>query len=62
MGWLEALQGQIIGLDTASLSLIDLVELEHELSERLGIKVDMVIKSNLRRRIGRNLSREVILV
>jgi predicted nucleotidyltransferase len=27
------------------ISLIDLVELEHELSERLGIKVDMISSS-----------------
>ncbi len=42
------------------ISLIGLVELEHELSELLGVKVDIAIKENLRKRIGQNIMREVV--
>jgi hypothetical protein len=42
------------------LSLIDLVELEYYLSELLETKVDIAIKANLRRRIGRRILDEVV--
>lgn len=42
------------------ISLIDLVELEYYLSELLGTKVDIAIKANLRKRIGRRILDEVV--
>jgi hypothetical protein len=39
------------------ISLIGLVELEQELGELLGVKVDIVIQRNLRKRIGENILR-----
>lgn len=42
------------------ISLLGLVELEEYLSELLGIKVDIAIKRNLRKRIGRRILNEVI--
>ncbi len=42
------------------LSLIDLVELEHYLSSLLETKVDIAIKANLRKRIGRRILDEVV--
>jgi uncharacterized protein len=42
------------------LSLIDLVELEYHLSALLGADVDIAIKANLRRRIGRRILEEVV--
>lgn len=44
----------------ARISLIDLVELELYLSERLGIKVDLAIKKNLKPRIGERILQEAI--
>lgn len=42
------------------LSLIDLVELEYRLGELLGTDVDIAIKANLRKRIGRRILEEVV--
>jgi hypothetical protein len=42
------------------ISLIDLVELEHELSEILGVKVDIALRQNLRKRIGKRILEEVV--
>ena len=44
------------------ISLIGLVELEHYLSEVLGIEADLAIKKNLRRRIGERILSEVVPV
>jgi predicted nucleotidyltransferase len=44
------------------ISLIGLVELEHYLSEVLGTKVDLAIKENLKKRIGKRILSEVIPV
>jgi predicted nucleotidyltransferase len=44
------------------ISLIGLVELEYYLSDLLGTKVDIALKSNLKKRIGRRILDEVILV
>lgn len=44
------------------ISLIGLVELEHYLSDMLGMKVDLAIKKNLRKRIGERILSEVVLV
>jgi predicted nucleotidyltransferase len=42
------------------ISLIGLVELEHHLSDVLGVKVDVAIKKNLRKRIGKRILGEVV--
>jgi uncharacterized protein len=44
------------------ISLIGLVMLEEYLSERLGAKVDIAIRSNLRKRIGKRILSEVVPV
>ena len=44
------------------ISLIGLVELEDYLSDVLGVKVDVAIKKNLRKRIGERILSEVIPV
>jgi predicted nucleotidyltransferase len=46
----------------ARISLIDLVELELYLSELLGVQVDLVLKKNLRPRIGARIQAEVVPV
>ena len=42
------------------ISLIGLVELEDQLSQVLGVKVDLAIRSNLKKRIGARILQEVI--
>jgi len=42
------------------ISLIGLVELEDYLSQILGVKVDLAIRSNLKKRIGIRILQEVI--
>jgi predicted nucleotidyltransferase len=42
------------------ISLIGLVELEDHLSQILGVKVDLAIRSNLKKRIGMRIQQEVI--
>jgi predicted nucleotidyltransferase len=44
----------------ARISLIGIVELEDYLSETLGVKVDIAIRSNLRKRIGQRILSEVV--
>ncbi len=44
------------------ITLIGLVELEQYLSEVLGVRVDLAIKKNLKKRIGERILREVVLV
>ena len=44
----------------ARISLIDLVELEYYLSDVLETKVDIAIKKNLRKRIGKRILSEVV--
>ena len=48
--------------DPPRLDLFDLVNLEYDLSDLLGVKVDLAIKRNLRKRIGRRILSEVIAV
>jgi predicted nucleotidyltransferase len=51
----------LIELDRPSkISLIGLVELEQYLSEVLGVRVDIAIKKNLKRRIGERILREIV--
>ncbi len=45
--------------DPPRIDLLDLVELEYYLSDLLGIKVDVAIKKNLRKRIGKRILSEV---
>lgn len=42
------------------ISLIGLVELEDYLSQLLGVKVDLAIKTNLKKRIGARILQETI--
>jgi predicted nucleotidyltransferase len=44
------------------ISLIGLVEMEQYLSDTLGVKVDIAIKKNLKKRIGEKILGEVIPV
>jgi predicted nucleotidyltransferase len=44
------------------ISLIGLVELEDYLSETLGVRVDIALKENLRKRIGKRILDEVVAV
>lgn len=44
------------------ISLIGLVELEEYLSQILGIKVDIAIKTNLKKRIGARILEEVVSI
>jgi predicted nucleotidyltransferase len=44
------------------ISLIGLVELEQYLSDLLGVKVDIAIRTNLKKRIGKRILNEVIPV
>lgn len=48
--------------EDAKLSLLDVVGLEIELSDLLGVKVDLVEKKNLKPYIGQRILREVIYV
>jgi predicted nucleotidyltransferase len=51
----------LIELDRPSkISLIGLVELEDYLSQILGVKVDMGIKTNLKKRIGMRILQETV--
>jgi len=53
----------LVALETPPrIDLFDLVELEYRLSDLLGIKADIAIKENLRKRIGKRILSEVILL
>lgn len=43
-------------------SLLKLIDLEYHLGDLLGIKVDLVMKSSLKPRIGQNILREAVPV
>lgn len=43
-------------------SLLKYIELENYLSDVLGVRVDLVMKSSLKPRIGRHILREVVAV
>jgi len=43
-------------------SLLKLINLEYHLSDLLGVKVDLVMKSALKPRIGQNILREAVPV
>jgi predicted nucleotidyltransferase len=44
------------------IGLIALVGLENYLSDLLGVKVDLVIRKNLKRRIGEHILQEVVML
>jgi predicted nucleotidyltransferase len=46
--------------DPPRISLMGLVNLENYLSDLLGLKVDVAIKKNLKKRIGRRILQEVV--
>ncbi len=46
--------------DDAKMDLIKFVELEEYLSELLGVKVDLVMRSALKPRIGKRILEEVV--
>jgi len=46
--------------EEAALSLLGFIELENYLSEKLGVKVDLVEKSGLKPRIGKHILEEVV--
>lgn len=46
----------------ARIDLFDLVNLQSYLSDLLGMKVDIAIKQNLRRRIGKRILSEVMMI
>ncbi len=48
--------------DPPRIDLMDLVNLEYYLSDVLGTKVDVAIKKNLRKRIGKRILSEVVPV
>jgi predicted nucleotidyltransferase len=48
--------------DPPRISLMGLVNLENYLSDLLSLKVDVSIKQNLKRRIGRRILQEVVPV
>jgi len=45
--------------DPPRISLLGLVGLQYYLSDLLGVKVDVALKSNLKKRIGRRILQEV---
>jgi predicted nucleotidyltransferase len=44
------------------IDLFDLVNLEYHLSDLLGVNADVAIKGDLRKRIGKRIMSEVVLV
>ena len=45
--------------DPPRISLLGLVDLQHYLSDLLGLNVDVALKDNLKKRIGRRILQEV---
>jgi predicted nucleotidyltransferase len=52
----------LVEFDDRVLSLFDFVEIEHYMSDLLGVKVDLVEKSTLKPAIGRHVLEEVLTV
>jgi hypothetical protein len=48
--------------DIPSIDLLDLVNLERYLSELLGLKADVAIKSSLRKRVGQRILDEAVSI
>lgn len=43
-------------------SLFQFIELENILSDHLGIKVDLVMESSLKPRIGKQIKKEIVMI
>lgn len=52
----------LVELDDKELTLLQFIALENELSEILGVKVDLVEKNTLKPAIGRHVLQEVVAV
>ncbi|MFQ5880959.1 MAG: nucleotidyltransferase family protein [Candidatus Methylomirabilales bacterium] len=52
----------LVEFDERPLTLFKFIELEHHLSDLLGVKVDLVEKKGLKPAIGRRILEEVVLV
>ena len=52
----------LVEFDERPLTLIQVIALEHYLSDLLGVKVDLVEKSSLKPAIGRHILQEVVPV
>jgi len=52
----------LVELDDDTLTLFKFIELEHYLSDLVGVKVDLVEKSGLKPRIGKRILEEVVPV
>ena len=48
--------------DPPRIDLLDLVNMEYYLSDLIGLKIDIALKENLRKRIGKRILSEVISV
>ena len=46
--------------EDAGLDLFDLVRLQNELTDLLGVRADIALKRNLRKRIGERILQEVV--
>jgi len=52
----------LVEFDDRSLTLLQFIALEHELSALLGVKVDLVEKNSLKPAIGRHILQEAVPV
>jgi uncharacterized protein len=50
----------LVEFDQRPLTLLQFIALEYELSDRLSVKVDLVMKTALRPRIGERILQEVV--
>ena len=48
--------------EDAQLDMFDLVRLQNELTDLLGVQADIVLKRNLRKRIGERILQEVVSI
>jgi predicted nucleotidyltransferase len=52
----------LVEFDERPLTLLQFIALENELSDRLGVKVDLVEKCTLKPAIGRHILQEVVML
>ena len=52
----------LVTFDNADLSLIEFIQLEQELSDKLGVKVDLVERQGLKPTIGERILQEALPV
>lgn len=48
--------------EDAKLDLFDLVRLQNELTDLLGVQTDIVLRRNLRKRIGKRILQEIVSI